>query len=178
MKAINTRLQKIQTELKAPKGQFNKFGNYKYRSCEDIVESIKPLLTRHNCSLLITDDIKQVGDRFYIEATVLLTDCESGEQVFTKALAREAENKKGMDESQITGSTSSYARKYALNGMFAIDDTKDADTQDNSELTEDQKKKIDSFTDLEELRIYYEKNKGLGTEFSSYVANKVKQLKV
>ena len=117
----------IQTELKAPKNQRNNFGNYNYRSAEDILEALKPLLLKHKASITVTDEIVQVGDRYYIKATVTLTDIENNEVMQTSAFAREEESKKGMDGSQITGSASSYARKYALNGMFAIDDTKDAD---------------------------------------------------
>jgi hypothetical protein len=124
-------LQLIQANLKAPKGQKNKFGNYNFRSCEDILEALKPHLLKHGCFLTLSDDIQQIGERFYVKATATLV-CGS-ESVSVSAFAREAESKKGMDDSQLTGSSSSYARKYALNGLFCIDDTKDADTQDNSE---------------------------------------------
>lgn len=117
----------IQSKLKAPKGQYNSFGKYKYRSCEDILEAIKPLLKETGCVLTITDDIVLVGERFYVKATVSLRN-SSGETITTSAFAREEETKKGMDGSQVTGASSSYARKYALNGMFCIDDTKDSDT--------------------------------------------------
>ena len=120
----------IQAELKAPKGQRNNFGNYNYRSCEDILEAVKPLCHKNNCFLTLSDAIVMLGDRFYIKATAKITNSE-GVEVLTTAFAREAETKKGMDCSQITGSASSYARKYALNGLFDIDDTKDADTMDN-----------------------------------------------
>lgn len=116
----------IQQRLKAPKGQYNNFGKYKYRSCEDILESVKPILTECGCSLVITDDVVQVGNRIYIKATATLTNSK-GEQVQAAALAREDEILKGMAASQVTGACSSYARKYALNGLFCIDDTKDAD---------------------------------------------------
>ena len=119
-------LQQIQTELKAPKSQYNDFGRYHYRNCEDILEALKPILAKHNAAVTLTDDIKQIGNRFYIEATATLY--AGGETISVNALAREEETKKGMDGSQITGTASSYARKYALNGLFAIDDTKDADT--------------------------------------------------
>lgn len=121
---IYNELSRIQKELKAPKGQFNKFGNYKYRSCEDILEAVKPLLGE--CCLTISDDIVLIGDRYYIKATARLA-LSNEDFIENSALAREALDKKGMDESQITGASSSYARKYALNGLFAIDDTKDAD---------------------------------------------------
>lgn len=120
----------IQSELKAPKGQYNSFGKYNYRSCEDILEGVKPLLTKHGLILTIQDSIDLIGDRFYVKATATITDGK--EQLSTSAYARESLDKKGMDASQVTGATSSYARKYALNGLLAIDDTKDADTMDNS----------------------------------------------
>ena len=122
----------IQKALKAPKGQTNNFGNYKYRSCEDILEAVKPLCHEQNCVLTIYDEMVMLGDRFYVNAVATLQS-ESGKVIGeSKAFARESEVKKGMDASQITGSASSYARKYALNGLFCIDDTKDADTMDNN----------------------------------------------
>lgn len=129
--SIYKKLLDVQTELKAPKGQFNKFGNYSYRSCEDILESLKPLLKQVKATVILTDEIKLVGDRYYIEATCKFIDIETGEVLENKSLAREDENKKGMDLAQVTGSCSSYARKYALNGMFCIDDVKDADATNN-----------------------------------------------
>ena len=121
------KLSKIQTELKAPKAQFNRFGGYNYRSCEDILEALKPLLKATKTALILSDEPKLIGDRLYIESIAILQDCESESKIHAAAYAREPLNKKGMDEAQITGATSSYARKYALNGLFAIDDTKDAD---------------------------------------------------
>ena len=115
----------IQSELKAPKNQRNTFGNYNYRSAEDILEAVKPLLKKHGCHLTISDEMIQLGDRYYVKATATLA--KDADSISTTAYAREEESKKGMDASQITGSTSSYARKYALNGLFCIDDTKDAD---------------------------------------------------
>lgn len=120
----------IQSELKAPKGQYNSFGKYNYRSCEDILEGVKPLLAKHGLVLTIQDGIELIGDRYYVKATATITDGK--ESISTSAYARESLDKKGMDASQVTGATSSYARKYALNGLLAIDDTKDADTMDNS----------------------------------------------
>lgn len=117
----------IQSELKAPKGQFNSFGKYKYRSAEDILEALKPVLKAHNCFITLSDSVSQIGDRYYITATATLFNSE-GISISVTGMAREEENKKGQDASQITGTASSYARKYALNGLFAIDDTKDADT--------------------------------------------------
>lgn len=125
---IYQKLNKIQVELKAPKNQYNSFGKYKYRSCEDILEGVKPLLQATNTVLTVADEVVNIGDRFYIKATAKLTDTEDGENVEVSALAREDATKKGMDLAQVTGSTSSYARKYALNGLFAIDDTKDSDS--------------------------------------------------
>lgn len=122
MKELNI----IQSKLTAPKEQFNKFGNYKYRSCEDILKAVKPLLAETKCTLMLQDEVLLIGNRYYIKATATLTN-STGESVATTALAREDENKNGMAGSQITGASSSYARKYALNGLFAIDDTKDAD---------------------------------------------------
>lgn len=126
-------LLKIQSELKAPKGQYNSFGKYKYRSAEDILEAVKPLLKEHKCHLTLSDEMVLVGERYYIKATATLSTEEKN--VSTTAYARESESKKGMDESQITGTASSYARKYALNGLFAIDDTKDADTDEYTAKT-------------------------------------------
>ena len=127
-------LQAIQHELKAPKNQENKFGGYRYRSCEDILEAVKPLLDKYEATLTISDDIFLIGERYYIKATATLLDIKGGEVLAqTTAFAREPVAKKGSDESQITGAASSYARKYALNGLFCIDDTKDADTMDNRE---------------------------------------------
>ena len=124
--ALLLHLAQIQSELKAPKGQRNTFGKYNYRSCEDILEAVKPLLKERGLVILITDDIVQLGERYYVRATATIYDSE-GSYISNSALAREEAVKKGMDASQITGATSSYARKYALNGLFAIDDTKDAD---------------------------------------------------
>lgn len=123
----------IQSELKAPKGQMNKFGNYKYRSCEDILEAVKPLLAKYNCLLTLTDTIKQVGERFYICAEASFYNVDTKEIVTVTSFAREEESKKGMDGSQVTGASSSYARKYALNGLFLIDDTKESDTTNENE---------------------------------------------
>jgi len=133
MKSILKKLTSIQCELKAPKNQFNKFGNYSYRNREDILEALKPLLLKYSCTLLESDSVVNVGGRFYVEATAKIYCFESCEFLEVTSLAREEETKKGMDGSQITGSSSSYARKYALNGLFAIDDVKDADSMDNKQ---------------------------------------------
>lgn len=128
---LYNRLLAIQMELKAPKNQFNGFGKYSYRSCEDILEAVKPLCEKQGLVLMLSDSLEYISGRFYIKAMAILTDTETGKQISASAFAREDETKKGMDGSQITGSASSYARKYALNGLFCIDDTKDADTRDN-----------------------------------------------
>lgn len=122
----------IQSELKAPKSQFNKFGGYKYRKAEDILEAVKPLLAKQKCTLIITDDVVLVGNRIYVKATATIKN-EKGECETTTGWAREEETKKGMDGSQITGASSSYARKYALNGLFAIDDNADSDTTNDGQ---------------------------------------------
>lgn len=134
-KPIYAALMAVQADLKAPKNQRNNFGKYNYRSCEDIVEAVKPLLKENGLFLTMSDDIVQIGDRYYVKATVSVTDIVTGESVQTSALAREAAQKKGMDESQVTGTASSYARKYALNGLFAIDDNRDADTDEYKQQT-------------------------------------------
>lgn len=128
--SFQERLLKIQTELKAPKNQYNSFGKYKYRNCEDILEALKPLLEKYGLSLILTDEIKELGGVIFTSAKVKVFDAE-GTSAEVTAQAGIDPNKKGMDISQTFGSSSSYARKYALNGMFLIDDTKDADSQDN-----------------------------------------------
>jgi len=127
MSSLKNKLLIVQSELKAPKGQWNDFGKYKYRSAEDVVEAVKPLLFLNDCLLLLTDDLVLIGDRYYIKASATLYDTETEETLGTVAFAREELSKKGMDGSQITGAASSYARKYALNGLLGIDDNKDAD---------------------------------------------------
>jgi hypothetical protein len=121
----NITLAEIQAEVKAPKGQFNSFGKYKYRSAEDIVEAVKPVINKYGYYLVLTDEVVEIGGRIYVKATATLSNGKL--HYATQAFAREEETKKGMDGSQVTGASSSYARKYALNGLFAIDDTKDAD---------------------------------------------------
>ena len=123
------KLIELRSELSVPKNQFNNFGKYKYRSQEDILEAVKPLLGKHNLLLSISDEIVMIGDRFYVKSTVMINDGER--EIVSTGYAREPESKKGMDASQITGTASSYARKYALNAMFLIDDTKDADHFEN-----------------------------------------------
>lgn len=128
--SIYEKLISVQNELKAPKNSYNSFGKYKYRSCEDILEGLKPVLEKHKATLTLSDEITQIGDRYYVKVTATFTDAEDGTTITNTAYARESDAKKGMDDSQVTGATSSYARKYALNGLFLIDDTKDADTDE------------------------------------------------
>ena len=128
---VYEKLLQIQSKLKVPKGQYNEFGKYKYRSCEDILEALKPLLAEVKAVITLDDEIVQVGERIYIKATASFIDIEDKQTITTTAYAREEETKKGMDGSQITGASSSYARKYALNGLFAIDDNKDSDATNN-----------------------------------------------
>ncbi len=135
---LHEKLIKVQSALSVPKGQKNTFGNYKYRSCEDILEALKPLLKQEGLTLTLTDEIIMLGTRFYVKAIATLTDGEN--ETCVHSYAREEESRKGMDGSQITGSASSYARKYALNGLFCIDDTKDADATNNHEKEEEPKR--------------------------------------
>lgn len=164
------KLLTIQSELKAPKNQRNNFGNYNYRSCEDILEAVKPLLKKYECQLTLSDELVMVGDRYYVKATACFTDGEK--ETIATAYAREAEIKKGMDDSQITGTASSYARKYALNGLFLIDDTKDADTDEHAKQTNsaeptgnvykkgvnfaEVRNKVATIESVEELEAYYQ----------------------
>lgn len=135
---ITTKLVNVQSDLKAPKGQYNSFGKYKYRSCEDILEAVKPHLKKNGLALVVRDEIVEIAGRVYVKATAKVID-ENGAEISTTAYAREPQEKKGMDDSQVTGSSSSYARKYALNGLFAIDDNKDADSNELSGQKEDAK---------------------------------------
>jgi hypothetical protein len=155
----------IQSNLKAPKGQYNNFGKYKYRSCEDILESVKPLLSQHDCALVITDDIVMLGERIYVKATAKLI-CGS-EHIESSAFAREEDTKKGMDSSQVTGAASSYARKYALNGLFCIDDTKDSDTTNTGQESSERDKAIKeakSAKTMKELESVWNKYTSLKTD--------------
>lgn len=127
--SLNEKLMRIQTELKAPKNLYNSFGKYKYRNAEGIQEALKPLLKVYGVNVTLSDSIEEVGGRIYVKSVVILTDCYSKESIFATAYAREAETKKGMDDAQVTGATSSYARKYALNGLFLLDDTEDVDSE-------------------------------------------------
>ena len=160
------RLINIQQKLKAPKNQKNSFGNYMYRSAEDILEAVKPLLKENELSLIINDEIIAIEHRFYVKATANLFDKECKLIASTSAFAREEETKKGQDGSQVTGASSSYARKYALNGLFAIDDTKDADATNTHDKEVKQKLNDSSvyislakLTDLDLIKNFYEENK-------------------
>lgn len=144
------KLTEVQRNLKANKSKYNNFGKYRYRSCEDILEAVKPLL--EGMTLVISDELVLIGDRYYIKATAVIKDVETGETESSTAYAREPLDKKGMDESQITGTASSYARKYALNGLLCIDDTKDADTMDNTDNAPVGKEILATKAHLEELR--------------------------
>ncbi len=150
--SIYEKLTNLQVELKAPKGQRNSFGKYNYRSAEDILEAVKPLLKKYNLSQIISDDIEFIGDRYYVKSTVTLINSENSEEkISVTGFARESETKKGMDDSQITGTASSYARKYALNGLYAIDDTKDSDTNEYKMQTMNTKeRKIQELVELAE----------------------------
>jgi hypothetical protein len=145
--SVYTLLNKVQTELVAPKNQFNAFGKYNYRSCEDILEGVKSLLKEVNCVIVISDTIEMVGDRIYIRATARFIDCKTGDAVESTALAREELSKAGMALPQVTGSSSSYARKYALNGLLLVDDSKDSDTMDNSKEGEPQQQQQKQYED-------------------------------
>jgi hypothetical protein len=148
---VYAKLANVQSALKAPKGQYNAFGKYKYRSCEDIVESVKPLLKQNGLLLNLSDEIEQIGDRFYVKATAIIIDTADGNMVTVCAYAREEDSKKGMDGSQVTGASSSYARKYALNGIFAIDDTKDSDSTNTGDESPRQEQPKQLMTPRERL---------------------------
>ena len=179
-KNINNLLVEVQSELKAPKGQYNSFGKYNYRSTEDILEGLKPILKEKNLVLVVFDDVVQVSDRVYIKSTAKLSYDQ--ESIEVTAFARESLTKKGMDDSQITGTASSYARKYALNGMFLIDDSKDADSdefskQNKSQKDSEQKSKQPKIT-LEEVKMslndLVKKTGGDYTAISAYLLKHVK----
>ena len=168
----------IQQGLKCNKGQYNSFGKYKYRSCEDILESVKPLLLANKCILTLSDELVYLGERYYIKATATIKNIETGDTVSNTAYAREEETKKGMDGSQITGTSSSYARKYALNGLFCIDDTKDADTDEfaNQVQSFDPNKNIDN-AKVQALKMAIEKA-SLSEDAVKTVLNDFKYAKV
>ena len=149
--SVYKKLIEVQTRLKAPKNQYNSFGKYSYRNCEDILEALKPILKEVGATIIISDEVVSVNERYYVKATVKFIDTETGEAVEASANAREEDNKKGMDSSQLTGSTSSYARKYALNGLFAIDDTKDSDFTNTHDK---EKKTLEVISEAQAKRMY------------------------
>lgn len=175
---IVEKLANIQQELKAPKGQYNSYGGYNYRSCEDILEAVKPLLKANKCILTISDELVNVGDRYYIKAVAKLTDTEATKEpyyIINEAYAREEETKKGMDGAQITGTASSYARKYALNGLFLIDDTKDADTDEHAKQT-GAKPKEDKKASAAQVKLIKELSQDVSTITSYYKVEKIEDL--
>lgn len=178
---IYEKLMNVQSTLKAPKGQRNTFGNYNYRSCEDIVDAVKPILLENKCVLVLNDEVILIGDRYYINSTATIVDIETGDSVQSSALAREEETKKGMDASQITGSASSYARKYALNGLFAIDDEKDADTKAPEESkTPKENTPTDKVTTQQLIDMAKSKNiteKGLINRYKADTGKEVQEVK-
>ena len=149
--SVYKKLIEVQTKLKAPKSQYNSFGKYSYRNCEDILEALKPILKEVGATIIISDEVVPVNERYYVKATVKFIDTETGDIVEASANAREEDNKKGMDSSQLTGSTSSYARKYALNGLFAIDDTKDSDFTNTHDK---EKKTLEVISEAQAKRMY------------------------
>jgi essential recombination function protein len=179
---IYEKLLNVQTELKAPKGQFNAFGKYKYRSCEDILEALKPVLNKYKLTFFINDEIIEVNNRNYVKATITIINIEKpDEQIQTSALAREEETKKGMDGSQITGASSSYARKYALNGMFMIDDTKDSDSTNTHGKDKTEQEKVQDFLNnrngmIEKLSEYVKGDK-LERMLKNYGVNELFEMK-
>lgn len=168
------KLSQVQIELKAPKGQYNSFGKYAYRSCEDILEAVKPLLHKNGLVLTVGDEVECINNRYYIRATAIVYDIESGECTKCAAYARESEVKKGMDDSQVTGTASSYARKYALNGLFNIDDTKDADTPEFNKCGESGKQ-AQVKSNMQEGSIrqkVYAKVKEMGIDINAFAKEK------
>lgn len=162
-------LVKIQAELKAPKGQTNNFGKYKYRSAEDIIEAVKPILNKYGTALVVSDEVVQVGDRIYIKATATLLD-DTDNHISVNGWAREEESKKGMDSAQLTGSTASYAKKYALSNLFAIDDTKDSDATNQHQDEVGEEKRMELISLLENT-IYDEKTKDtIALKISAYTS--------
>lgn len=167
---IYEKLMHIQTKIKAPKNLYNSFGKYKYRNAEGICEAVKPYLAKENASLVLHDDLVNVGDRIYVKATACLIDNESGRTVEATAFSREALSKKGMDDSQITGTASSYARKYALNGLFLLDDTKDADTDENR--IERENRQAEKTISKTEAKALYAMLQNRGIDVNDFMAEK------
>ena len=169
---IYEKLLKAQVELKAPKGQYNSFGKYKYRSCEDILEALKPVLDKLKLTLFIKDDVIEVNTRNYVKATIILVNIEKPDEIIeTSALAREEETKKGMDGSQITGTSSSYARKYALNGLFMIDDTKDNDNS-STKIERANRAEAERQEEKQKVQEFLNSRAGMIERLSEYVTGK------
>lgn len=165
------KLREVQTRIKAPKNLYNTFGKYKYRNAEGILEAVKPYLSGYNLCLTLSDEIVQVGDRYYVKATATLYDGVGSGSASVSAYAREAVSKKGMDDSQITGTASSYARKYALNGLFLLDDTKDADTDENRIERENRQKEKKSIS-KNEAKALYEMIQNHGIDINDFLREK------
>lgn len=178
---IYEKLQKVQSEMKAPKNLYNSFGKYSYRNAEGICEAFKPFGQKYGLALLLTDEVTEVGGRIYVKATATLVDTEPGGTISVTAFAREAETKKGMDDSQVTGATSSYARKYALNGLFLLDDTKDPDTEEyqsrgKTEPKEERGKAYPSRREMEAACEAYYKGENLRKMLDYYKVDSIKSL--
>lgn len=178
---IYEKLQKVQSEMKAPKNLYNSFGKYSYRNAEGICEAFKPFGQKYGLALLLTDEVVEVGGRIYVKATATLVDTERGGTISVTAFAREAETKKGMDDSQVTGATSSYARKYALNGLFLLDDTKDPDTEEyqsrgKAEPKEERGKAYPSRREMEAACEAYYKGENLRKMLDYYKVDSIKSL--
>lgn len=181
---IFEKLQKVQSEMKAPKNLYNSFGKYSYRNAEGICEAFKPFGKTYGLSLTLADEVVEIGGRVYVKATATLYDTEGSAPVSVSAYAREAETKKGMDDSQVTGATSSYARKYALNGLFLLDDTKDPDTDEYRQQGEAAQKKAEKPKDngyppvaemVKDCEKYY-KGENLKKLLEYFGANSIKEL--
>lgn len=182
--SVYEKLLDVQNELKAPKSQYNEFGNYNYRNCEDILEAAKPICKKHKAVVFLSDKLVMNGERHYIEATATFVDVETNETIIVTAYAREEKSKKGMDGSQVTGASSSYARKYALNGLFDVDDTKDSDTtnQGNNQANNGNQKKTtnkakqgqDVFLEINKAISAYSKQSGMKTkEVVEYIEKQI-----
>jgi len=173
------KLLNVQSELVAPKSQYNSFGKYQYRNCEDILEAVKPLLEKNELILKISDEIVLIGDRYYVKATASVIDIDSKEKESVSAFAREEVTKKGMDSSQLTGSTSSYARKYALNGLFCIDDTKDSDsTNEHGKVTKKSTKATDGDINEAQIKRMYALGYKAGYNFATVNEHVLSKFKV
>lgn len=164
------KIKEVQAHIKAPKNLYNSFGKYKYRNAEGILEAVKPYLSEYNLCLTLSDEIVQVGERYYVKATATIYDGMSSVSMSVSAYAREAATKKGMDDSQITGTASSYARKYALNGLFLLDDTKDADTDENR--IERENRQVEKTISKTEAKALYAMLQNRGIDVNDFMAEK------